>query len=125
MKLDNLKRAKFVPMQLLGKLIPPCKNKMVIPYITMKKKTLKIIDKLPNTFCTGYDDVNISIIKKLKYKIQPLITHLINAIIDTDIFAIIFKLSEILPTLKPDKDKNVIESFRPLNNIPVIEKVID
>ena len=49
---------------------------------------------------------------------------MINAIINTSIFPDIFKLSRILPFSKPGKPLNDIDSFRPLNNLPCIEKKI-
>ena len=52
-------------------------------------------------------------------------THLINAIINTSIFPDIFKLSRILPFSKPGKPLNDIDSFRPLNNLPCIEKIVE
>ena len=51
-----------------------------------RKQTLKLIDKLPMTNARGYDDINNKIIKNLKYELEPIITHLINRIIITEIF---------------------------------------
>ena len=64
-------------------------------------------------------DVNNKIIKHLKYELEPIITHLINRIIITEIFPYIYKLSRMLPLLKPDK------SYRPINNLCAIEKIIE
>ena len=36
----------------------------------------------------------------------------------------IFKISKILPIGKPNKRTNNIESFRPINNLVLIEKTI-
>ena len=73
----------------------------------------------------GYDDVNNKIIKLLKYELEPIITHLINRIIITEIFRYVYKPSKMLPLLKPDKLSMIISSYRPINNICVIENIIE
>ena len=64
---------------------------MAIKPIT-RKQTLKLIDK-SNNWKINFDtknipqvDVNNKIINHLKYELEPIITHLINRIIITEIF---------------------------------------
>ena len=64
-------------------------------------------------------------IKKLSPLIVPHITHLVNAIINTEIYPSNLKLSRITPILKPDKPADSIESYRPINNLSVIDKIIE
>ena len=97
---------------------------MTIPYIT-KQQTLKLIDRLPSTDSKGYDEVTNNIIKSIKWEIEPIITHLINRIIATEIFPKIYKLSRILPLSKPKKNILDIESYRPINNMAAVEKIIE
>ena len=78
-------KPKYNPINLLSKLIKPIKYNMEIKPIT-RKQTLKLIDKLPMTNARGYYDINNKIIKHLKYELEPIITHLINRIIITEIF---------------------------------------
>ena len=82
---EGFNTTKYGPMQILNRLIPPVQQTMGIKKIT-RKQTLKLIDRLPNSFCTGYDDINNNIIKKLKYEIEPYLTHLINQIIELKYF---------------------------------------
>ena len=51
--------------------------------------------------------------------------HLVNAIILTGKFPKILKLSRISPLNKPDKDPNLLSSYRPINNLSSVEKVIE
>ena len=51
--------------------------------------------------------------------------HLINSIIDTEVYPDIFKISGISPTLKPDKPRSKIDSFRPKNNLSALEKIVE
>ena len=89
------------------------------------KKQKKIINKLPNSKCTGYDAISNKIIKKCGSTIIPHITHLINTIIQKWTFPDIFKISRIFPISKNYKPKENISSYRPLNNLVCIEKIVE
>ena len=67
----------------------------------------------------------INFFKKAKYKVAPHITHLISSILITSKYPDIYKISRILPLSKPDKDKQLIEGYRPISNLCAIEKVIE
>ena len=58
-------------------------------------------------------------------KIYPYLIHLINTITDTEIYPSIFKVQRILPILKPDKPCTIIDSYRPINNLSAMEKIIE
>ena len=73
----------------------------------------------------GPDIISMKIIKKLSPHIVPHITHLINSIINTELYPSNLKLSRITPILKPDKQHDSIESYRPINNLSVIDKIIE
>ena len=55
----------------------------------------------------------------------PLITHLITYIILKETFPNIFKIDRITPKHKLDKPIYEIGSYRPLNNLCTIEKVVE
>ena len=67
----------------------------------------------------------MTIIKKAKTRIAPMITHLVNCIIISCTFPDILKITKIIPTHKPGKPIYDIESFRPLNNLCTVEKIIE
>ena len=50
---------------------------------------------------------------------------MINSILRTSTIPDIFKISRILPISKPDKSVNLIDSYRPINNLPCLEKVLE
>ena len=58
-------------------------------------------------------------------KIAPHITHLINTILRTKNFPKILKVSRILPLSKPLLNHLDISSYRPINNLCCVEKVIE
>ena len=73
----------------------------------------------------GNDLISMKLIKKLSPNIIPHIVKLINVIITTKKYPKILKISRITPTLKPDKLLTMIDSYRPINNLPAIEKIIE
>ena len=58
---------------------------MLIPFAKIED-ILKIIEKAPSKNSTGFDDINMNIIKKVKHLVAPMITHLTNCIILTSTF---------------------------------------
>ena len=73
----------------------------------------------------GHDTTLIKIYKSINKRISPHITYLINQIIDTGIYPKNFKLSRISPIVKPDKPSDDIDSFRPINNLITLEKIVE
>ena len=112
------------PIEILSKLIPRCNDTFNLPFITIEQ-TKKIIRKLKNSNSTGFDRTNSRIIKKLCDDIAPHITHLINCIIRTKKYPNIFKITRMLPLSKPGKDTCMIDSFRPINNLVILEKIVE
>ena len=112
------------PMEIVNKLIPRVEENLDIPLISIKQ-TIQLINNTKNSNSTGHDDINNKFLKKCKIKIAPHITHLINSILITKNFSKIYKISKILPLSKPDLDKNLISSYRPINNLCCVEKLIE
>merc|ERR1712240_156409 len=57
--------------------------------------------------------------------IIPHITHLVNSNILTEVYPTIFKVSRISPILKPEKRSKNIDSYRPINNLSAVEKIVE
>ena len=64
-------------------------------------------------------------LKKIGPQLEIYIQHLINTIIETEVYPDIFKVSKITPTLKPDKTANCVDSYRPINNLSALEKLVE
>ena len=111
------------PITILNKLIPRKINIFKLPYIT-NNETMQIIKKIKPSNPKGHDQINSRIIKTIKENIAPQSTYQFNSIIRTSNMRDIFKISKILPIGKPNKRTNNIESFRPINNLVLIEKTI-
>ena len=84
----------------------------------------RIIKRAKPKSLTGNDILSMRIIKKLYPAIIPHLTHLVNAIILTEIYPTILKVSHISPNIKPDKNSVCIDSYHPISNLSVIDKKI-
>ena len=86
---------------------------------------IKYIKKSKSSNSHGHDQITNKILKLINNEISPYLVHLINSIIRTQIFPDIYKISRITPLSKPDKDDKLPSSYRPINNLPAIEKLIE
>ena len=120
----NFPKTNTDPILILEQISKRSKNSIKMPFITLEK-TKNIINNLTSSNATGHDIISTKILKKIKNQIAPHITHLINTIIRTSTYPEIYKLSRMLPLCKPGMDPLKLESYRPINNLPCIEKVIE
>ena len=124
-KIEKIRRGftpdEITPIEILEKLVPKNPNSFQIPMITIQQ-TIEIIDKIPNSSSVGHDNINNKFIKKIKLKIAPYITHLINTILYTKIYPQIYKITRILPLSKSGMDPIFIENYRPISNLGLLEK---
>ena len=105
-------------------LVPRAQPEFRLPLISTSE-TLSLLKGLKSSKSNGFDYINNKILKKIKTEISPHITYLINSCIKTSVFPYIFKLIRITPLNKPDKPPTNIASYRPINNLTAIEKVLE
>ena len=77
------------------------------------------------SYSTGSDSKSMNIIKKLDNYIIPQIQIIINSVIRSGVFPDIFKTTCIIPVSKPGKPLDDIDSYRPINNLCTLEKIIE
>lgn len=72
----------------------------------------------------GYDLITNTILKKIPAKTLILITYIFNSMFRLSYFPLIWKLSTIILTPKPNKTKNLVTSYRPISLLPTFGQVI-
>merc|ERR1712240_498642 len=107
-------------INILNELLPRSNNNLQFKYID-SKGFKKILKRAKGSNSLGNDIISMKTLKKIGDRINPYMVHLINSIIDTEIF----KTSRISPTLKPDKPRADIDSYRPINNLSALEKLVE
>ena len=111
-------------IEILKYLIPRVNQNIIFKKID-RQGVKKLLKQAKATNSLGNDIVSMKTIKKLGHCIEPYIEHLINTIIESENYPNIFKVSKITPTLKPDKSANLIDSYRPINNLSSFEKLVE
>merc|ERR1712243_128683 len=121
---DNIPQTNVTPIDILMKIYKRSQTTLEIPIPTIPQ-IAQIIKKAKSTNSVGHDNISMKMIKKTTTIMAPLITHLIKQIIIERKFPNIFKTDRITPKLKNGKPIYDIASYRPLNNLCTIEKIIE
>merc|ERR1712089_89409 len=111
-------------MGVLKEIYPRNKNTFTIP-IPSVEDIKNIIIKAPNSHSTGHDNISMNIVKKTIDTMAPLLTHLTTQIILKRTFPNTFKIDKIAPQHKSGKPIYEMGSYRPINNLCTIEKIIE
>ena len=112
------------PIEILKNIYSHNPNTFFIPRPTVQD-IHKIILKSKSTYSVGHDSISMNMLRKTVDIMAPLITHLITRIIIKETFPKLFKIDRITPKHKSGKPIYNIGSYRPLNNLCTIEKVIE
>ena len=121
---ENLAGEKRDPMAFTKALIPRNTEEFVVPMVSIAQ-VRHLIRNLKSSGSTGYDDLSSKTLKKLAGVICPHIMHMINTILRTSTFPQCFKITKIIPILKPGKPAELIDSYRPINCLPTLEKLLE
>ena len=116
----------YDPLKLLNKVVPRNSyyHNLNLSYISIKE-TNQLIRNLKNTYSTGEDVLCNIVIKRLGFHISYQICHMINCVMCTGKFPKIFKTTRIIPVSKPGKSLDDFDSFRPINNLPCLGKILE
>ena len=84
----------------------------------------KLIDGLKEKTATGYDEVNVKLLKDLKTEICQTVTDIINLGYEIQSFPSCMKFAIIKPIYKKD-NRNDISNYRPIAILPALSKLIE
>ena len=121
---DNIPNVPVTPIYILKNIYPRNKNTFTIPLPTVSD-IRNIILKSKSKNSVDHDHISIKILKKTVDIMAPVITHLTTHIILSEKFPQTFKIDSITPKYKKGMPIYTIGSYRPLNNLCTIEKVIE
>ena len=121
---ENIPKTSIDPIDILAAVVPkPASTFNFSPANT--EEVYEVIKNMKNSKNTGVDNISAAFIKKIPRVCAPLMCHLFNNILRTSTFPKILKRSRILPLKKPGKEHLLLNSYRPINNLSVIDKIIE
>ena len=85
---------------------------------------LRIISSLKSTHSCGVDNIDSRVIKLVKHELTPVITHVINLSIQSNIFPSNWKTAKVIPLHKKG-EKIFPKNYRPVSLLPVFSKILE
>ena len=85
----------------------------------------KIVDKMKPTGSQGEDDISMRIVKDARQELQPHLLLLVNQAIRTKTYPNQLKTTKIVPIEKKGKMTTSADSWRPVNVVPAISKILE
>lgn len=85
----------------------------------------KIINELNPHKAPGYDLITGKILQQLPKKGVRFLTILFNAVLRIGTFPSQWKVATIIMILKPGKQPNIVDSYRPISLLPILSKVFE
>lgn len=91
---------------------------------TTEVEVKSVINKLKNKKSSGYDCINVLVIKKIAQYISPILTHIINLSFENGVFPEKLKLSIVVPIRKKQSSIK-INDLRPISLLSVFSKILE
>ena len=83
-----------------------------------------VMDNLPNKRCTGFDRIPVIFYKDGIDLLLPIITNLMQEVIQTKVISEQWKVTKVVPIIKKGDSKSV-ENYRPSSNLCSITKIFE
>ena len=89
------------------------------------KNVINEIKKIKISKSPGHDEINGKLIKNLPGNAINYLNIIFNCCLKINYFPNTWKQAIIIPVIKPKKDKNLVESYRPISLLCVIGKIFE
>ena len=85
----------------------------------------KIIKSINPSKSSSIDQISMKLLTKIQDPLMPVLVHLVNTSIMTAKYPTPLKHTKVIPLLKKDKEETETSSYRSVNLIPALAKIID
>ena len=85
----------------------------------------KLVKQMKPTKSCGVDGISMKLIKDYWSYLEPAIHNLVTQSILHNTFPTSLKVSKVVPVLKPDSPMGVPQSYRPINLLPGLSKILE
>ena len=93
-------------------------------YVVDSTDILPIVDNLQTKKATGPDKISSRAIKENKLIILPILTYLVNLVIENSVFPDCLKIARVTPIFKKG-DKQSTNNYRPISILSTISKIVE
>ena len=101
-------------------------NQMEIPIRKVKlHEILSIISNLESKKASGYDFITAKLLKELPMEAINFMMHIFNACLSKCWYPDQWKVAQIKMVLKPGKNGELVQSYRPIGLLPLLSKVLE
>ena len=122
--IQNIPQTEVNPLDIYSKALGNITTKLNINQINMSDLK-SIMRSLSPTTSSSKDFISMKVVKAAGDTLLPHILLLVNTIISTEHYPMNLKLTKIVPVKKPDKDPQETASWRPINIVPALSKVVE
>ena len=120
----NISPTNTDPLQNYRKLMDGKRCSFSLQNITMPQLNKLMLEIHPGS-SASFDLISMKTIKKIYPAIKQPLLNLVNATISTTTYPTGLKISKVLPLLKKDKIKTDPQSYRGINILPSLGKIVD
>ena len=85
----------------------------------------RAIDQINPSKSAANDEISMKLIRKIRAPLIPIFQHLVNTVVMTSTYPTVLKYTKIVPLLKKYKDQTLTSSYRGVNLIPSVAKIVD
>ena len=85
---------------------------------------LSIVNKFKSKASCGYDEINMSIVRKVIHPILIPLLHICNLSLNSGVFPDAMKIAKVLPFFKSGED-NIFSNYRPVSLLPQFSKILE
>ena len=122
--IKNIPQTQTNPLKLYKDAVGQIEHKLNIEQINMSQ-LIKTISNMAATTSATKDYLSMRLLKDAGQTIYPLILHLVNTVIKTEIFPEVLKITKIVPIRKKSKPHDDCTGWRPINILPSLSKIIE
>ena len=122
--IKKIPKTELDPIKMFSHYIGRVDSKLNLQEISMHQMT-NIIKSMHSTTSSAADFVSVRILKQAGEVINPLLLHLVNSVVKTEVYPDSLKLMKIVPVRKPAKPQEISTGWRPINIVPSVSKIIE
>ena len=122
--INKIPRTTTNPLKLYQDSLGPIDSKLNFHQLTMNDLK-KVLSTLSATTSTAKDFISMKLLKDAGESINTHLLFLVNKIIETEEYPKELKLTKIVPIKKPEEDPKNAASWRPINIVPSLSKIVE